>query len=114
MHAGRFIVLSIALLALFACGQEAPKVQKGEQGPPGPMGPAGPPGPPGPAGTTIRSIVGDCGGTCIVACGDGERILSAFAVSPGGTFVYESEARSTFRPEQPGAPVKVILACIPK
>ena len=111
MHARWFIVPSIALLALCACGQEAPKAQKGEQGPPGPMGPAGPPGP---AGTTIRSIVGDCGGTCIVACGDGERILSAFAVSPGGTFVYESEARSTFRPEQPGVPVKVILACIPK
>jgi hypothetical protein len=111
MYLRPFTVLPILLFVLTACGQQAPQAQKGDQGPPGPAGPAGPPGP---AGTSIRSVVGDCNGPCIVACDESERILSAFAVSPGGTFVYQSETRSRFRPQQPDVAVKVILACIPK
>ena len=114
MRVHMFIVPSILLLALSACGQETPKAEKGERGPPGPAGPAGATGPAGPAGTTIRSIVGDCGGPCTVACGESERILSAYAVSPGGSFIYESDNRATFRPQQPNVSVKVVLACIPK
>jgi hypothetical protein len=108
------------LLALSACGQPAPKAEKGEQGPPGPAGPpghAGPPGPAGPPGSSgspIRTIAGDCGGPCTFACGEGERILSACAMSPGGTFIYEADNRATFRPQGPNVSVKVILSCIPK
>jgi hypothetical protein len=115
MHVRWFIVL--LMLALSACG-ESPGVQKGEkgdQGPPGPEGPAGPPGPVGPtgvSGTVIRFVEGECRQACKVACEDNERILSAHAISPGGTFIFEADNQTTFRPQRQGVAAKVILACV--
>jgi hypothetical protein len=108
------IMVPLLLLALAGCGQDASKAERGERGPPGPEGSPGPPGTPGTPGTVIRSVDGDCSGPCTVACEDNERILSAYAITPGGTFIYEADNRATFRPQRPGVAVKVILACIPK
>ncbi|SRR5260370_16133336 len=41
-------------------------------------------------------------------------VLSAYAINPGGTFIYEADNRATFRLQRPGVAVMVILACIPK
>jgi hypothetical protein len=35
---------------------------------------------------------------CAVTCNEDERILTAYALNPGGTFVYEDDRRTTFRP----------------
>jgi hypothetical protein len=51
---------------------------------------------------------------CPVACEANERILSSFAISPGGTFVFEDERRATFRPQRQGISFKVVLSCIPR
>ena len=110
----RMIVLGA--LGLSACGEQ-PAPQKGEtgtQGPPGPEGPAGPPGPVGPAGTSIRFVDGECRQACTLACQDNERILSTYAINPGGSFVFDSESKATFRPQRQGVAVKVVLACAPK
>jgi hypothetical protein len=104
----------LLLLALTACGQDVPKAEKGDPGPPGPAGPSGPPGPAGPVGTVIRSVDEECSGACKVACEANERILSAYAITPGGAFTFESDNRASFRPQRAGVAVKVILACIPK
>ena len=109
-----FIVLLV--LALSACGENQ-LAQKGDQGPPGPAGPPGPPGPAGPAGisgTAIRFVNGECRQACTVACDDNERILSAYAINPGGTFAFEAEDKATFRPQRQGVAIKVILACLQK
>jgi hypothetical protein len=102
----------LLLLTLAACGQNP------FQGPPGPEGPQGPPGPEGQrgqSGTVIRSVEGDCSGSsCIVACEENERILSVYAINPGGTITYEANNRAIFRPPRQDVPVKVVLACIPK
>jgi hypothetical protein len=111
MQLSRHVAPLFLLLALAACGREA---EKGERGPPGFDGPPGPPGPAGSSGTFIRSVDGDCSGPCTVACEANERILSAYAITPGGTFTFESDNRAAFRPQRPGVAVKVILACIPK
>ena len=110
----RLIVLGA--LGLSACGEQ-PAPQKGEtgtQGPPGPEGPAGPPGPVGPGGTSIRFVDGECRQACTLACQDNERILSTYAINPGGSFVFDSEFKATFRPQRQGVAVKVVLACAPK
>ncbi len=51
--------------------------------------------------------------TCSGACNDGERVMSAYAVSPGGTLVYDDERRITFRPARRGAG-KAVVACVPE
>ena len=114
MQACRLIVL--LALALSACGESQifPRGEKGEQGPRGPAGPAGPSGPAGTGGTTVRVVDGECRGPCIVACEDSERILSTYAINPGGTFTFEADNRATFRPQQQGVSTKVVVACIPK
>ena len=103
-------------LALTACGEDplGLKGPKGERGPSGPPGPEGQAGPPGRAGTAIRLVDGDCTSPCTVACEDSERILSTYAIGPGGTFSFQSDSRAIFRPQQPGAANKVVLACIAK
>jgi hypothetical protein len=109
----RLVVLGA--LDLSACGEQP--VQKGEagaQGPPGPEGPAGPPGPVGQSGTFIRFVDGECRQACTLACQDDERILSTYAINPGGSFAFDSENKATFRPQKQGVAVKVVLACAPK
>jgi len=45
---------------------------------------------------------------------DNERILSLYAINPGGTFVYNSDSSAAFRSARVNVAVKVMLACIPK
>jgi hypothetical protein len=106
------IPVLLALLALSACEEKqqlaGPQGEKGEQGPPGPAGPVGP------SGTVIRFVDGECRQACTVACEANERILTTYAINPGGTFVFEDEGRATFRPQRQGVAVKVVVACAPK
>jgi hypothetical protein len=117
MHARWLIVL--LLLGLSACGDQpvSQKGEKGDPGPPGPAGPAGPLGPVGPtgiSGTIIRFVEGECRQACTLACEDNERILSTYAINPGGSFVFDADNKATFRPQRQGVSVKVVLACAPK
>jgi hypothetical protein len=109
----RLVMFCLMLMAVGGCGGEPPKAEKGDPGPPGPQGPAGPAGPPGP-GTVIRSLESNCTGPCTLSCEDSERILSVYAINPGGTVAYNSDSNATFRPARANIAVKVILACIPK
>jgi hypothetical protein len=126
-------VIVLASLMLAACG-DGQVAQKGEQaepaagvagppgnvgppgppGPPGPAGPAGPPGAPGAAGTTIRMVEVNCRGTCTAECNAEERIVNAYALAPGGTFVYEDDNRASYRPQRRNVDIKVVVACIPR
>ena len=110
----RLLISCLVLLALAGCGGEVPKGEKGDPGPAGPVGPAGPAGPPGAPGTVIRSLEQNCTGPCTVACENNERILSIYTLNPGGTVVYDSDNRATFRPSRANVTAKVMLACIPK
>jgi len=117
MHARWLIVL--LLLGLSACGEQpvSQTGEKGDPGPPGPAGPAGPLGPVGPSGisgTVIRFVEGECRQACTLACEDNERILSTYAINPGGSFVFDADNKATFRPQRQGVSVKVVLACAPK
>jgi hypothetical protein len=87
----------------------------GPQGPVGPQGQAGPPGPPGPSGSTASGIrfaeYGCLSSACTLSCGNEERILTAYALNPGGSFIFEDERRVTVRPiRQPSS--KIVLVCI--
>jgi hypothetical protein len=97
-----------------AAGAAAPPANVGPAGPPGPAGPAGPPGAPGAAGTMIRMVDVNCRGTCTAECNADERILNAYALAPGGTFVYQDDNRASYRPQRRNADIRVVLACIPK
>src|SRR5712692_278138 len=112
MQIRRFIILLLwAPLALSACEEkQVAQGQKGEEGPPGPAGPPGPPGPTGPSGTVIRFVDGECRQACTVACEANERILNTYAITPGGTFVFDDENRATFRPQRQGVAIKVVVA----
>ena len=118
----RALSLPVALTAAFAlvaCSDgfnmiKGEKGERGETGEKGEPGPAGLPGPSGPAGTAIRMIDGECSTSCTVACEATERILSTYAINPGGTFIFEDVNRATFRPQRQGVSVKVTVACIPK
>src|SRR5260370_23569674 len=89
-------------------------------GPPGPVGPQGPPGPPGPpgsAGLTVSGIrfaeFGCSSAACTLSCRNEERILSAYALNPGGTVVFEDDRQVTVRPiRQPST--KITLVCVPQ
>jgi hypothetical protein len=109
-------LIVLLLLVLSACGEQplSQKGEKGDPGPPGSVGPPGSPGPVGPSGTFIRFVDGECRQACTLACQDNERILSSYAINPGGSFVFESENKATFRPQRQGVSVKVVLACAPK
>jgi len=120
------IVLAGLMLAACGDGQVATKGEKAEPvaagppanigppGPPGPPGPAGPPGAPGSAGTTIRMVEVTCRNTCTAACDAEERIVNAYALAPGGTFVYEDDNRASYRPQRRNVDIRVVVACIPK
>jgi hypothetical protein len=84
----------------------------GPQGPVGPQGPAGPPGPPGSTASGIRFAEYGCASSaCTLSCGNEERILTAYALNPGGSFIFEDERRVTVRPiRQPSS--KIVLVCI--
>ena len=102
------------MLALSACGEDqvALKGERGDQGPPGPEGPPGPAGAASTSGTVVRFVDSECRQVCFVACADNERILSFYAINPGGTFTFDADSRkATFRPQRQGVSVKVILAC---
>jgi len=104
----------LLMLALSACGEDqvALKGERGDQGPPGPEGPPGPAGAASTSGTVVRFVDSECRQVCLVACADNERILSFYAINPGGTFTFDADSRkATFRPQRQGASVKVILAC---
>ncbi|HEY6995633.1 MAG TPA: hypothetical protein VH397_18160 [Xanthobacteraceae bacterium] len=119
MRTWSIAVTLITALALAGCS-DAFNAIKGEKGDAGEKGEAGPPGPPGPAGpagasgTAIRFVEGECRQPCKVACEDNERILSTFAINPGGTFTYEADNQATFRPARPNVAATVILACVAK
>jgi hypothetical protein len=50
---------------------------------------------------------------CSLTCNDNERILTAYALNPGGTFVYEGDRQATFRPtRRPSG--KIVLICVPQ
>jgi len=115
----RAVSLLFLCFALAACGQNAPPGEKGEQGPPGQQGPAGPQGPQGPAGPAGSGgsvihfqQVGCSTSLCTVGCKDGERILNAIALTPGGVIEYPDEHHLTFRPRR--NPAVVVLACVPE
>jgi hypothetical protein len=81
-------------------------------GPPGPEGPPGPAGAASTSGTVVRFVDSECRQVCFVACAENERILSFYAINPGGTFTFDADSRkATFRPQRQGVSVKVILAC---
>jgi hypothetical protein len=108
-----FIVL--LMLALSACGENIQKGEKGDQGPAGPEGAPGPVGAAGMSGTIIRFVEIECRQICFVACKENERILSAYAINPGGTFTFDPDNRkAAFRPKLQGALVKFVLACVEK
>jgi hypothetical protein len=50
---------------------------------------------------------------CTLSCNANERIANAFALSPGGTFVYEDDRTVSFRPLQLPSR-KITLVCIPR
>lgn len=112
----------IAAFALGGCsdgfdaikGEKGEKGDAGKEGERGPAGPGGPAGPAGPTGTVIRFVEGECRQACKVACEENERILTTYAINPGGTFTFEADNQATFRPQRQGAAAKVILACVPK
>jgi len=109
----RFIVL--LMLVLSACGENPQKGKKGDQGPAGPEGPPGPVGAAAMSGTVIRFVEIECRQICFLACKESERILSSYAINPGGAFTLDADHRkATFRPQLQGAPVKVVLACAEK
>ena len=123
-HHRTLLLLFLFFLTLSGCG-------KGEQGPPGPTGPQGPQGPAGPVGeqgspgpqgpdapvggssSPIRfQQVGCSTSSCAVSCKEGERVLNAFAFTPGGIIEYQDEHRLIFRPRR--IPAVVSLACVPE
>jgi hypothetical protein len=104
------LVLIATLVVVAACGQNDPPPQ-GDRGEVGPAGPTGPPGPPG--GTGIRMITAPCQEqVCAAGCNDDEKILNAYAMSPGGIISIEDERRLTFKPRK--NPTVLVLACIAK
>jgi hypothetical protein len=108
-----FIVL--LMLALSACGENIQRGEKGDHGPAGPEEAPGPVGVAGISGTIIRFVEIECRQICFVACKENERILSACAINPGGTFTFDADNRkAAFRPQLQGALVKVVLACVEK
>ena len=50
-----------------------------------------------------RSFVSSMENVASLACEANERILSTFAIGPGGTFIFEEENRATFVPQRQGA-----------
>ena len=122
LHHRALLLLLLCFLTLAACGQNPGSGEKGEQGAPGPPGPAGPQGPPGPqgpagpaggSGSAIRFQRFGCStSSCAVSCEEGERILNAFAFTPGGIIEYQDEHRLTFRPRR--IPAVGALACVPE
>src|SRR4029077_6466329 len=83
----RFIVL--LMLVLSACGENPQKGQKGDQGPAGPEGPPGPVGAAAMSGTVVRFVEIECRQICFLACKENERILSSYAINPGGAFTFD-------------------------
>ena len=53
-----------------------------------------------------------CSNACPVSCEANEQILNTYALSPGGTFVFDDVNKATFRPQRRGAAVKVVIACV--
>src|SRR3954470_369225 len=115
----RLTMVLLVSLVLAACGKDpAAQGDKGDPGADGPAGaagppgPQGPPGPPGASGMPLRFAEFACTqAACAVACNEDERILTAYALNPGGTFVYEDDRRTTFRPTRRPTG-KIVLVCV--
>lgn len=54
----------------------------------------------------------ECRQVCFVACEESERILSAYAINPGGDFTFTDANKATFRAQRQGVPVRIGLACV--
>jgi hypothetical protein len=115
-----WILLFLAALAVsgWALTHTVMKGDRGEPGAAGPPGPQGPPGPPGlpgsvgGSGPAVRFAEFGCAAAaCAMNCNDGERIMNAYALNPGGTFVFEDDRRVTFRPARRPSN-KVVLVCV--
>jgi hypothetical protein len=118
-----FVFLAALSFAAWSVTQTVPiqnwmePKQIGSQGPVGPQGPQGPPGPPGPAGSTAFGIrfaeFGCASAACTLSCRNDERIVSAYALNPGGSLVFEDDRQVTVKPvRQPSG--KIILVCVPQ
>lgn len=106
--------LGLLCMLLAGCGDGQPaKGGKGDQGPPGPPGQPGTPGTPG---TVIRMSETECRGLCSLTCESNEKILNAYVLGgAAGRLVFDETNRATFRPQGAAtAPIKVMVACIPK
>ncbi len=118
MIAGAAMALVIGGVVLGAMGWAGFFDVKTVQGPPGPRGPQGPAGPPGPVGapgaggSAMRFAEFGCNNAaCLLTCNDGERILNVYALSPGGSFIFEDDRSVTFRPvRRPSS--KIVLICV--
>ncbi len=118
----RVHALGLVLLSLFlaSCGQSSTGQKAAERGPPGPAGPpgpVGPGGPPGPAGRSVAIRFAEFAcqqPACSAGCEEGERLLNAYAVSPGGSITVTDDRAVTYRPtRRGGAPSgKLVLACV--
>ena len=89
--------------------------EKGEQGPPGPCRSCQ--DPQGQRARAERSFVSLMENVVSPALSHARR-MNAFSAltrsAPGGTFIFEADNKTTFRPQRQGASVKVILACVQK
>jgi hypothetical protein len=116
------LLLTLCFLTLAACGQNTGSGEKSEQataglqGPAGAQGPPGPQGPAGPAGGNGSVIhfqqVGCSTSSCTLGCKEGERILNAIGLTPGGPIEYPDEHHLTFPLRR--IPAVVVLACVPE
>jgi hypothetical protein len=63
-------------------------------------------------GHSVRDT--ECRQLCKVECEENERILGAYAINLGGTFIFQSDNQANFRPQRQGVAIKVLLTCVPK
>lgn len=112
--AGALLLFGIVGLGSWSLSRAGFFAAQSVQGPAGPRGPQGPPGPPGAAAATGSGIrfaeFGCVAPTCLLSCNDAERIINAYALTPGGSFTFENDRSVTFRPVRRPSN-KIVLVC---